>query len=176
MVGIVARLSPEKGVDIALRVHQAVVKARPGARLVILGEGPERKALGALAKQLGITDSVTWMGYQQDPSSLYRAMDVLLISSRSEGLPQVALEAMAHGLPVVATSVGGLPEVVEDGRTGFLATQGDVAGLAAHVLRLLAHPDLRTRLGDYGRSLLDARFSLAAKVDALALLYRELCT
>ena len=103
VIGVVARLSPEKGVDVAIRVHQMVVRDRPNARLLVLGEGPERGSLAALTAQLGLADHITWAGYQDEPDRFYRGMDVVLIPSRSEGLPQVALEAMAHGLPVVAT-------------------------------------------------------------------------
>jgi glycosyltransferase involved in cell wall biosynthesis len=174
VVGVVGRLSPEKGVDIALRVQQRLARRAPDARLWIVGEGPDRARLHAQAEQLGIAPAVDWLGYRDDMGALYRRMSVLLIPSRSEGLPNVALEAMAYGIPVVATAVGGVPEVVADGRTGFLTPPGDVEGLAARVLRLLENATLRRQLGTAARREATTRFSPDARGRALAELYQEL--
>jgi glycosyltransferase involved in cell wall biosynthesis len=176
VVGVVARLSREKGVDLAVRAHRAVLAAHPNARLLILGEGPDRVALSTLAMNLGVAERVSWLGYQEDPTPFYRAMSVVLIPSRSEGLPQVVLESMAHGLPVVATAVGGLPEAIEDGVTGCLVAAGDVQGLGAQVVRLLDDPSLRARLGERARETVEARFSLTSKLDTLCRLYGELAS
>jgi glycosyltransferase involved in cell wall biosynthesis len=172
-VGVVARLSPEKGVDIALRVHAEVVRRFPGARLVVAGEGPQGERLRALAEDLGVAGDVEWLGYQDDLETVYGTLDVLLLPSRSEGLPNVALEALAYGVPVVASNVGGIPEVVADGRSGFLTAPEDVAALAAAIERVLADGVLRERLAAHGKADVRARFSLDARRAALASLYAE---
>lgn len=176
IIGVVGRLSPEKGVDVACRVHQQVVQHCRGARLWIIGEGPEKSRLQEDAERLGIAPSVDWFGYQDDVSPLYRQMSVLLIPSRSEGLPNVALEAMAHGVPVVGTSVGGVPEVITDASTGFLVSSGDVDALAFRVLELLRDATLRQRLGRQAREAVCSRFSPAVRHESLARLYEEVVT
>ncbi|SRR5712692_9620457 len=174
VIGVVGRLSPEKGVDIALRVHRLVTQRRKDARLWIVGEGPAEATLKARAAELGIVSSVEWLGYREDPSDLYRQMTVLLIPSRSEGLPNVALEAMAHGIPVVASAVGGVPEVVSDGATGFLASAEDAGRLAAAVVQLLQDAALRRQFGQQARKDVTSLFSLDARLRALAGIYEEM--
>jgi glycosyltransferase involved in cell wall biosynthesis len=174
VVGIVGRLSPEKGVDIGLEVYTAVRRHVPGARLIIAGEGAERQRLDDHARRLGIADSVTWLGYRDDLDDVYRKMSVLLVPSRTEGLPNVALEAFAHGIPVVATAVGGLPEVISHGYNGFLVSPGDNASLVHHVVSLLEDRTLRNRLGAQGRNHVELMFSLPARRAALRALYAEL--
>ena len=173
IVGVIGRLSYEKGIDVALQAHRLVTQRYGDVRLWVVGEGPERASLMKLAQRLGIASSVEWLGYQEDPQPLYRRMSIVLIPSRSEGLPNVALEAMAHGIPVVAAAVGGVPEVVSDDQTGFLVAPGDAARLAARVLALLADATLRRKLGDEARHDVVARFSPEARCQALARLYTE---
>ena len=173
VVGVIGRLSYEKGVDIALLAHRLVTQRCRAARLWVMGEGPEHAPLMRLADRLGIASSVEWLGYQEEPAQFYGRMAVVLIPSRSEGLPNVALEAMAHGIPVVAAAVGGVPEVVSDGHAGLLAPAKDVEGLAQRVLRLLEDASLRRRLGQQGRKDVYARFSLEGRVRALARIYEE---
>lgn len=173
IIGVVGRLSYEKGVDIALEVHRRVVRQHPSARLWVIGEGPEQMRLARLADRLGLSPSVDWLGYQEEMGPLYQRMAVLLLASRSEGLPNVALEAMAHGVPVVATAAGGVPEIISDGQTGFLVPSGDPQGLAARVVELLADVQLRRRLGHAARDEVRTRFSLEARCQALARLYDE---
>lgn len=174
IVGVVGRLSPEKGVDVACRVHQLVVRGCHEARLWIVGEGPEKARLQKDAERLGIASSVEWFGFQEDLGPLYRRMTILLIPSRSEGLPNVALEAMAYGVPVVGTAVGGVPEVVTHASTGFVVSPGDVGALAARVLELLHDAALRRRLGRQAREVALSRFSPAARHQELARLYKEM--
>jgi len=173
LVAVIGRLSPEKGVDVALRVHHLVARNCPEAQLLIAGEGPETVKLQRSTERLGIGSSVQWLGYQEDLSNLYRQIAVLLIPSRSEGLPNVALEAMAHGVPVVATAVGGVPEIISDGHNGFLAPSEDVEGLASRVIQLLEDASLRRYLGHRGREDVASRFSPEARVQALAEIYHE---
>lgn len=174
IVGVVGRLSPEKGVDVACRVHQLVVQRCQGARLWIVGEGPEKARLQREAERRGVASSIDWFGFQEDLGPLYRRMAVLLIPSRSEGLPNVALEAMAYGVPVVGTSVGGVPEVVCHASTGFVVPPGDVEALASRVLELLHDATLRRRLGREAREAVVSRFSPAARHRNMARLYEEM--
>jgi len=174
VIGVVARLSPEKGVDVALQVHRVVVRRLPGARMLVAGEGPTRAALERQARELGIESSVCFLGHREPIGSVYEGLTALLIPSRSEGLPNVVLEAMSRGVPVVATSVGGLPEVIENGESGFLAPSGDVEALAAKVLRLLEDPLARRHLGQRARREMTSRFSLPARIEALHALYDRL--
>ena len=175
VVGVVGRLSPEKGVDLALLAHRWVTQRCPAARLWIAGEGPEQARLITLAQKIGVASSVEWLGYQDDPTPIYRQMAVVLVPSRSEGLPNVVLEAMAHGIPVVAAAVGGVPEVVSDGQTGFLVPPSDAKGLATRVLELLNDPALRRRLGQAAQDHVVAGFSPVARCQALARVYEEAC-
>jgi glycosyltransferase involved in cell wall biosynthesis len=175
VVGIVGRLSPEKGVDVGLQVHAAVRRRVHDVRLVIAGEGAERQRLEAQARRLGVDDSVTWLGYRDELDEVYQTMSVLLVPSRSEGLPNVALEAFAHGVPVVAAAVGGLPEVISHGVNGYLVSPGDTASMADHVVSLLADGVLRNRLGAHGREQVERAFSLRARRAALTALYEEVC-
>jgi glycosyltransferase involved in cell wall biosynthesis len=173
VIGVIGRLSPEKGVDVALRVHQLVRRRFPEARLVVAGEGPEQRRLQQDAARLGLGASIEWLGYSDDVRELYRRLTVLILPSRSEGLPNVLLEAMAHGVPVVATAVGGVPEVAAHGRTGFLAAADDVEGLAALIERIVADPALRAELAARAREEVAARFSLDARLRALTAVYDE---
>lgn len=174
LVGIVGRLSPEKGVDIGLKVYTAVRRRVPSARLIVAGEGPERQRLHAHARRLDVADSVTWLGYRDDLDDVYGRMSVLLVPSRTEGLPNVALEALAHGIPVVAAAVGGLPEVIAHRYNGFLVSPGDNASMVEHVVSLLEDRTLRNRLGVHGRKHVELMFSLPARRAALRALYAEL--
>jgi glycosyltransferase involved in cell wall biosynthesis len=173
-VGVLGRLSPEKGVDLALRAHALVRGDHPASRLVVAGEGPEGPALRRLAGQLGVAETVEWLGHLEDVTSLYAGLTVVLIPSRSEGMPNVALEAMAHGVPIVAAAVGGVPEVLRDGRTGVLVPPGHVSAMARGVGELLADADRRRALGAAAQREARERFSVAARGATLITLYREL--
>jgi glycosyltransferase involved in cell wall biosynthesis len=173
VVGVIGRLSPEKGVDRALQVHRAVTQKVADARLLIAGEGPEGARLQRYAEELGVGGSVRWLGYRESLGEVYRQLTVLLIPSRSEGLPNVALEAMAYGVPVVASSVGGLAEVISEGEDGFLLPPDDTTGLARRVLEILQDPSLRERLGRRAVEAVGARFSLEARTRAMTGIYEE---
>ena len=139
---VAARLHPTKGVDIAIRALGHL----PGTQLAVLGEGPERKALMALMTELGLEGRVHFLGYREDFASIVAGADLLLVPSRAEGFGLSALEAMAQGVPVVASAVGALPEIVGDG--GVLTAPGDPASLARAIAAALAR---RERLGATAR-------------------------
>lgn len=159
LVGLVGRLSREKGVDIFLRAAASVSKEFPAVRFVVVGEGPDRDKLESLIDELGTRGSVDMLGRRDDMASVYASLDVMVSSSRQEGLPMAMLEGMASRLPLVATSVGEVPAVVVDGRTGLLVEPEKVVDLAAAILTLLRDAGLRKRLGDAARQMVEARFS-----------------
>jgi glycosyltransferase involved in cell wall biosynthesis len=155
------RMVPLKDYPTLLRAFAAVRKARP-ARLVILGDGPERPALEELTRTLGISDEVWFVGFDKNPFRYFARAAVLLHASRAEGMPGAQIQAMATGLPVVATDCEfGPREVIRDGETGFLCPVGDVSVLAARVLTLLHDEAKRARMGAAARRSV-ARFEAGA--------------
>jgi len=164
------RLDPQKGLDLALEAWAQVVRRRPGARLVVAGEGPSGTALQAQAAQLGLGDAVRFPGVSETPETLLRGSEVFLLPSRSEGMSNALLEAMATGLPCVATRIGGNGELLRHGDTGLLVSPGDASALAETLLGLLQDPALRRRLGTAARTEVLERYAM----DRVALRYREL--
>jgi glycosyltransferase involved in cell wall biosynthesis len=170
----VARLDALKDHATAVRTFHRVWQRVPGARLVIVGEGPESSAIERHVRQLGLSAAVQLLGVRSDVPRLLAGADVCLLTSVSEGIPLTLIEAMAAGLPVVATRVGGVDEVVEHEVTGLLAPAGDEAVLAAHITRLAEDATLRTRLGLSGRDRATSRFSEDAMHRGYADLYEEM--
>jgi glycosyltransferase involved in cell wall biosynthesis len=152
----VGRLSKEKGhADLVRAFPQMRESAGPlPLRLVLVGEGPERSRIEELCARLGLTDSVTLVGQQDNPDPYYAIADVFVLPSHSEGSPNVLLEAMAAGVPVVATEVGGVPELVCNGSDALLVEQGDIVGLASAASRLLTDRGLRERLVSSARQII----------------------
>ncbi len=157
----VGRLSREKGLPSLLEALPRVLEGFPDAHLTLVGEGEDEPGLRALAHGLGLDEAVTFAGpcaHDEVPGFLADA-DLFVFPSLQEGLGIAALEAMAAGLPVVASSAGGIPEVVEDGETGLLVPPGDPAALAEAIRRILGDPPLAARLGAAGRRRAHERFS-----------------
>ena len=174
LVGMVGRLSPEKGVDIYLRALAALDPRGVPFTTVIAGDGPERAAAEALAAELQIAHRVAFLGKVSAMQALYRRLDLLVIPSRSEGLPNVLLEALAADVPVVSTSVGAVPEVLGGTRAGLLVPPLDVGALADALgasLGLKADPVSRA-----ARAEVADRFSLDRRADAHLGMYTELTT
>ncbi len=159
LVGLSARLSIEKGVDIFLAAAARVLTQLPDTKFVVAGDGPDRAKLEALIDELGVRDSVRMLGRRDDMPAVYASLDVMVSSSRREGLPMAILEGMASRLPLVATAVGGVPTVVLDGRTGVLVPEADPALLAAGIVELLQDRAQRERLGAAARQLVEDEFS-----------------
>jgi glycosyltransferase involved in cell wall biosynthesis len=168
----VGRLSPEKGHAVLLDAMSAVLAAVPRALVLLVGDGPEDERLRASARPLG--DAVRFLGYRRDVAGVYAAADALVLPSLSEGLPNAALEAMAYGRPVVASAVGGVPEVVLDGVTGRLVPAGDPAALARALAGVLSDRDARASWGTAGRDRIARHFSPQARGERLLRLYAEL--
>jgi glycosyltransferase involved in cell wall biosynthesis len=169
----VARLVPIKDHLTVLRVVQRVAREMPRVRLVLVGEGPEEKAIREFVTQNKLEEHGCLLGLRSDVPRLLAAADVFLLTSINEGIPLTVIEAMAAGLPVVATDVGGVAEVVRQGETGLLAPAGDVEALARHVLAL-ASREGRERLGCAGRELAFAQFSEDKMIASYDRLYREM--
>jgi glycosyltransferase involved in cell wall biosynthesis len=140
----------------------------------MVGDGPDRPAIERRAHELGVMRDTLFLGYQEEVAPFYAAFDAMILPSINEGTPVSAIEALAAGRPVVATRVGGVPDVVREGENGFLVEAGDVDALAERLARLAADPELRKRLGAAGRARVVPRYSVARLVDDIDLLYRSL--
>lgn len=157
LIGIVGRIARVKGIEYFIEAAAILQREFPKARFVIVG-GPYDPndiiyfgELKERSKRLNLTDRLTFMGRRNDVPRVMAALDILALTSVSEGFGLVLIEAMAAGLPVVGTKVGGVPEVITDGEDGFLAPPGDPAGIAAAVAKLIADPELRLKMGQRGR-------------------------
>lgn len=170
VVGSVGRLDPVKNLPALLRAHARLLAEHPEARLVIVGDGPDREALHAEALALNIAGAVVFTGYRADVRTVMPAFDIYANSSRYEGVSLTILEAMAAGLPVVATDVGGNPEVVCDHETGRLVA-GHAGALAGALIELANHPKRRHAMGDAGRWRVKRHFSLDRMAEHYAEFY-----
>jgi glycosyltransferase involved in cell wall biosynthesis len=159
VIGIVSRLVPEKGYEYALKAMPIVLKKFPGALMVIVGDGPLRKALEDLCRSLEISGHVDFLGYQDRVEGLTADFDVFLLPSISEGLGLSLLEAMALGKPVVATEVGGIPEVVKSGVNGLLVPPGDDRALAEATIKILSSRQMAFSLGQAAKNTVFDKFS-----------------
>lgn len=170
VVGTVGRLDPVKNLSALLRAHAVLLTEHPSARLVIIGDGPERDALMAIAHELNVADHVVFAGYRADVRALMPAFDVYANSSTYEGVSLTILEAMAAGLPVVATRVGGNPEVVIDGETGRLVA-GHARSIAGALVELAGQPAKRLAMGAAARWRVKRHFSIDRMVEEYAAAY-----
>ena len=174
VAGVVGRLSPEKGQLCFLRVLDLVRREFPEVVGLLVGDGQDRAMLEAEAKALGLEEAVFFAGHTGCVGDFYRAMDVVVMPSMSEGMPNVALEAMMFGKPVVASRVGGMPEVVVEGETGFMAKAGDADALALALIRMLTSPSRMQTMGEAGKRRALDNFSPTVRVERLLALYKEL--
>jgi glycosyltransferase involved in cell wall biosynthesis len=160
----IARLVPEKDHETLIAAFSLVAARHPEAELWLLGEGPKHQAISRLINHHHLAHQVRFLPGQLDIAPLLQQSDILVLSSIQEGLPNVVLEAMAAGLPVVATDAGGLSEVVAHGETGWLVPQKDTVALADSLSQLLADEAVRTKFGHYGRKRAADQFSVSAMV------------
>jgi glycosyltransferase involved in cell wall biosynthesis len=158
--GFVGRLSEEKGLQHLLRAFQTLSGADGHAHVVLVGDGPEQPALEQTAREMGLTDRITFAGFQSDTSRWYAAMDAFVLPSLTEGTPLALLEAMAHGVPVVATAVGGVPAIVEDQKNGLLVPPADPAALSEAMRAVARDRQLRQRLSAAGARLVQEQFNI----------------
>jgi glycosyltransferase involved in cell wall biosynthesis len=173
VVGMIGRLSSEKQPMLLISALPRLLAAHPRAVLFIVGDGPLRIECEDVALRLGVGASVRFAGQRTEVATTLAAMDVVAIPSSNEGFPYSALEAAAAGRPIVAFRVGGMPEVVSNGESGFLITPQDVAGLIEGIARVLAQPLLAARLAEGARKRA-SEFSIEDHVRRLEVLYRHL--
>ena len=173
-VGIVGRLVPVKNHRVLLEAIPSVLAAVPKVRLLVVGDGPLRQDLEALAEDLKISDRVLFLGHRSDVPELLCIMDVVALSSLHEGNSIALLEAMEAGRPVVATAVGGNPELVVDGVTGLLVPPGEPEPLARAIVELLKDGPRRRAMGIAGRARVEKHFSIDAMVRSYESLYESL--
>jgi glycosyltransferase involved in cell wall biosynthesis len=169
----VANLRPEKGHDVVIEAAAIVLRQFPDVTFEFVGGGSERPRLAALADARGVQHAILFEGHCEDVGRRMAAADVFVLASRTEAFPNAVLEAMAAGLPVVATRVGGIPEIVDDGRTGLLVPAGDPASLADRLMRTLADAPLRARLGAAARQHITDNFSFERMTAAFESLYLD---
>lgn len=175
VVGMVANFNRAvKGVGYFFDAMPMVLAEVPTARFLLLGRGDEEVHLRARAAEMGIADRVIFAGFQPEIGPYYDLMDISVLTSLSEGLSMTILESMKHGVPVVATRVGGNPELVTDGGTGYLVPPRDVHAFAARVVELLRDPSRRAQMGHEGRVVVEERFDVARTAESYTAVYREL--
>ncbi|MFL5919011.1 MAG: glycosyltransferase family 4 protein [Gaiellaceae bacterium] len=173
-VGWIGRMTAVKRTDDVLVAFKALRQSGVDACLCMVGDGPDRGQLERRAHELGVVRDTLFLGYQEDVAPYYAAFDALVLPSSNEGTPVSAIEALAAGRPVVATRVGGVPDVVEDGQDGFLVEPGATDDLADRLAQLARDPDLRKRMGDAGRARVVPRYAVERLVDDVDRLYRSL--
>ena len=174
LVATIGRLHEQKGMEHFVRAAASVHHSRPDCHFIIVGAGPLEAALRAAAKRLHLEGALTFLGQCDDIPALLKATDVFVLASLWEGMPNVVLEAMAAGVPVVATRVEGTVDLIEQGETGLLVMPRDVPGLASAIQRLLDEPALAQRLGHAAQERVRVQFPLEAMVRRHEELYAEL--
>lgn len=173
LVGIVARLHAVKGHRYFIEAAREVLRQRPQTRFLIVGDGPYRPVLEKLTGGMGLKDKVIFTGFIEDIYTLMAELDLLVISSLWEGFGLTAIEAMVLGVPVVATEVGGLPEVVRHGETGLLAPPADSAALAKSIAWMLDHPREAAEMAAKGGDMVRRKFTAAEMARLTVDLYRK---
>jgi glycosyltransferase involved in cell wall biosynthesis len=173
LIIVVGRLSPEKGVSYFIDALKTVADKFANVKAVIVGDGQERETLAKKIKQEGINNKIALAGYQEDVNSYYSACDIVCLPSLSEGMPYVALEAMMFAKPVVATDVGGIPEVVLDGKTGILVEAKNPMALADALLYLMGDPWRMKELGIAGKLRVEAEFNPLNRAQKISQVYQS---
>jgi glycosyltransferase involved in cell wall biosynthesis len=174
VVGNIARLEPQKAIDDFLKAARIVKEQIPNVKFLVVGDGPLRAHMERLAAQLGIADNVFFTGWQKDVPAYLDMFDVLCISSRWEGFPFLLLEAMTSKTPVVATRGGGIPEMVEDGKTGLLVPPASPAALAQGIIKLITNKGRAQEMGEASKKRVQQQFSIAQMINQYEKLYLRL--
>jgi glycosyltransferase involved in cell wall biosynthesis len=173
-VGWIGRMTAVKRTDDVLLAFKGLRDQGVDAVLCLVGDGPDRPHLERRAHELGVVRDTLFLGYQEDVAPFYAAFDALVLTSSNEGTPVSAIEALAAGRPVVATQVGGVPDVVQEGEDGFLVEPGATDDLADRLARLARDPGLRERMGRAGRERVLPRYAVERLVEDVDRLYRSL--
>lgn len=173
-IGVVGLLRPQKAHHVLLRATALLAHEWPSIQVLLVGDGPERAELERLARELGLQDAVRFLGYRPDVPDVLRALDIAVCCSDYEGSPAAVLEYMDAALPVVATEVGGIPDLIEPGGHGLLVPPGDPEALAEALAKLLRDPAQARRMGALGQERRRAEFDLDVMVRRFEDLYCEL--
>ena len=174
VLGMASRLVEQKGIPYALEALRRIRSDFPRAHLVIAGDGEKAGELRRLASMLGIADRVCWLGWREDAADLMAAFDIFLLPSLHEGFGLVLLEAMSRRVPIIASRVGAIPEVVVDGETGILVEARNVDQLAEAMARLLTDRALRKYMGLLGAARLEEHFSVDKMVERTLAIYQKI--
>lgn len=174
LIGCFGRLSFEKGQDVLLRAMVEVVNGNHDVLVLFLGDGPEQEALQSLSRELGLAEKVLFHQHTSAMRDYYEAIDILVVPSRSEGLPNVLLEALCFGIPVIATDVGAVREVITDGKTGWIVPAGDTRALGSTIAAVISNKGARDRVSKAGRRLVDEKFSPTTRGQLILDVYRTL--
>ena len=171
-VGFVGRLSPEKGLAFLVEAF-GKLKTDQDIHLNIIGEGPEKASIIEKVKSLGLEDRVTFHRYVPDAETIYPMIDLLILPSLTEGIPLTLLEGMLFGLPIIASDVGGIPEIIENNRSGLLVKAGSVDDLTEKMNLLIEDPDMRMRLGNGARERISSICDFDKWKETLLKVYRQ---
>ena len=174
LIGTVGRLTPVKGIPYLLQAVRILLRQGANVKVLIVGDGSIRQDLMAQTHSLGIIDNVVFLGHREDTDVLLQALDIFILPSLSEGIPMALLEAMAASRAVVASGVGGIPEIIEDGVEGYLVEPMDVDNLAERCRRLIESPDVARTMGEQARKRVERDFSATAMADRVASVYNKL--
>ncbi len=170
VIGAAGRLSPEKGFEVLVRAAERVLRELPDTGFVLFGDGPERARLQKQISAAGLGQSIILAGFRADLDRFLPHFDLLVLPSYTEGMPNVVLEAFAAGVPVVATAVGGTPEIIEDGVSGYLVPSGNDEAMAERICLALDNADALPDMGRKGRLYVQEKFGFGTQAE----LYREL--
>lgn len=174
IIGIVARLIEQKGHSTLLKAMSQILPEFPPTKLVIIGDGTLRQSLEEYSKKLGINKQTHFLGYHQNAAEMMHDFDIFVHPSRWEGFGLVFLEAMAAKLPIIATNVSAIPEIVEDKTTGLLVPKDDEKALVKAISKLLSNPDLAKNMGEKGKKRLENYFTVDIMTQKIANLYEQL--
>ncbi len=174
LIACVGRLSPEKGQKYLLEAAKMLTFSRDDFHIIFCGDGPERDNLLKITKKLGLKDYCHFLGFRKDMSDIYSAIDLLVLPSLSEGLPNVVLEAFYHKKPVIGTNVGGVPEIVIDNETGLLVDPGNVEMLKEAILKVLNSEKKTLEFGNLGYDFIKSNFNFELQFQKLDQMYKEM--
>lgn len=170
---LVGRLSPEKGHRYFIEAFELLLKRQERIAAIFVGDGPDRRELERMIFHKGLSGRIVMAGYQEDVSSFYKACDVVVLPSLAEGMPNVALEAMMFAKPVIASHVGGVPEVVIDGKTGYLVEPANPPALADALACFVKSPGKRSAFGNAGKARVEKDFNPVTRVQKIMNIYKD---
>jgi len=174
LIGSIGRLSPEKGQDILIQAASEVLRRNNNARFIFVGVGPEQPKLASLSEKLGIADYIKFVGYHKDMQRIYNSLDLVVQSSYTEGLPNVLLEALLMEVPVVATDVGGTPEIIKEQETGILINPGAIDEMVEQINKYFDNSDYFQNMAKSGKLHVSDAFNFAQRTKKEEFIYQNM--